>query len=79
MNVGETKRTIYLNFGEDYRTDFTALIRRSDAAGWGDGLKDLAGVSVRIRGVMEAWNGGLIRIEHPGQIERLPPAGRPSR
>ncbi|MBJ3777749.1 thermonuclease family protein [Acuticoccus mangrovi] len=69
-SVGETKRTIYLNFGGDYRTDFTALVRRNDARGWGDGLTALKGARVRIRGVLEAWNGGLIRIEHPAQIER---------
>ena len=31
----------------------------------------LEGARVRIRGVLEAWNGGLIKVEHPAQIERL--------
>ncbi|WP_108662261.1 thermonuclease family protein [Acuticoccus kandeliae] len=74
-SVGETKRTLYLNFGENFRTDFTAIIRRADASGWGSELAALAGESVRIRGVLEAWNGGLIRVEHPAQIERRDSSG----
>ncbi len=71
-SVGETRETIYLNFGADYRTDFTALIRREDAKGWADTLMALKGRNVRIRGVLEAWNGGLIRVQHLRQIELLP-------
>lgn len=70
-SVGETKRTIYLNFGANYRTDFTVLVRRADSEGWSDRLMALEGKRVRVRGVLEAWNGGLIRVEHPAQIERL--------
>ena len=75
-SVGETRRTIYLNFGKEYRTDFTALVRRRDAATWADSLKALEGRTVRLRGVLEAWNGGLIRLEHRRQVElpqREPP------
>lgn len=75
-SVGQTRRTIYLNFGADYRTDFTALVRREDAEGWADTLTALKGRTVRIRGVVQAWNGGLIRVEHLRQIELLP-EGRP--
>lgn len=75
-SIGETKRTIYLNFGADWRTDFTVLIRRSDAKTWGHDLTLLKGERVRLRGVLEAWNGGLIQVEHPAQIERLAAAVR---
>ena len=74
--IGETRETIYLNFGSDYRNDFTALIRREDANGWADTLLAFEGRNVRIRGVLEAWNGGLIRVEHLRQIELLPRAGQ---
>ncbi|WMS43267.1 hypothetical protein RDV64_02360 [Acuticoccus sp. MNP-M23] len=70
-SVGETRSTVYLNFGEDYDSDFTVLVRRSDARGWDSELADLAGTQIRVRGVLEAWNGGLIRLEHPRQVERL--------
>ncbi|MCF3933370.1 thermonuclease family protein [Acuticoccus sp. M5D2P5] len=68
-SVGETKRNLYLNFGENFRTDFTVIVRRQDAERWEGGFTARAGVGVRIRGVLEAWNGGLIRVEHPAQIE----------
>ena len=71
LSVGTTRRTIYLNFGTDHRTDFTALARRGDVRRWEDALTALEGERVRVRGVLEAWNGGLIRIEHPAQVERL--------
>lgn len=72
-SVGTTRRTLYLNFGEDWRSDFTALVRRTKAA-WQDDLASLEGERVRIRGVLDWWNGGLIEVEHPAQIERLGPA-----
>ncbi len=70
ISTGETQRTIYLNFGRDYRTDFTVLVAKSDAKGWDVDLQALEGRRVRVRGVVEAWNGAMIRVEHPGQIER---------
>ncbi len=76
-SVGETRGAVYLNFGESYQTDFTALVRRSDAKSWDSELAALAGVRVRVRGVLEAWNGGLIRLEHPRQVERLNAARAP--
>jgi len=72
QSVGETRRTLYLNFGANYRTDFTGLVRREDARGWADTLTAMEGRKVRIRGVLESWNGGLIRVEHPRQIELMP-------
>lgn len=71
-SIGETKQTIYLNFGTNYRTDFTVLIVRAEAKGWAEEVLALEGQHVRVRGVLEEWNGGLIRVEHPAQIERLP-------
>jgi hypothetical protein len=71
LSVGTTRRTVYLNFGVDYGTDFTALARRRDVRAWEDALVRLEGERVRVRGVLEAWHGGLIRIEHPAQVERL--------
>lgn len=73
-SAATTRRTVYLNFGVDYRTDFTALGRRRDVRRWEDRLIRLEGERVRIRGVLEAWHGGLIRIEHPGQVEPLGPS-----
>lgn len=70
LSVGQTRRTIYLNFGDDRRTDFTVMVAREQE----EALRpaSLEGATVRVRGVLDEWNGGLIRVEHIGQIERLP-------
>lgn len=65
---------VYLNFGEDYRTDFTASARSVLARRWaktGLDLETLAGERLRIRGYVAAINGPSIDLAHPLQIERL--------
>jgi micrococcal nuclease len=71
----------YLNFGEDWHTDFTVEIERKDkgafvAAGLDLGLA-LAGMHMRVRGWIEWLNGPMIHTTHPKQIELLPPASGP--
>ena len=70
----ERKRRVYLDFGEDWSKDLTAIVsgrdrKRFEAAGV-DLLK-LKGRKVRLRGWVERWNGPLIRLTHPEQIEVL--------
>ncbi|WP_226573284.1 OB-fold nucleic acid binding domain-containing protein [Acuticoccus sediminis] len=77
MDVGRSRRTIFLNFGADWRSDFTAMVAQRTAGKWVDAPVTLTGARVRIRGVLEAWNGGLIKVEHPAQIERLDASSRP--
>lgn len=70
--VGVTGSRIYLNFGEDWRRDFTIVIARSDAArfpGRLRGLKSLAGQRVRVRGWVFGLNGPAIRADHAGVLE----------
>ena len=73
--VGESGGRLYLNFGSDWRTDFTVSIDRknvSDFAAAGIDLKSLAGRRLRARGFL-AWRGGpMIEATHPEQIELLP-------
>jgi endonuclease YncB( thermonuclease family) len=73
--VGEGGGRLYLNFGADWRTDFTVSIDRkhvSDFAAAGIDLKSLAGRRVRARGFL-AWRGGpMIEATHSEQIELLP-------
>ena len=65
------KRT-YLNFGADWRSDFTITIapktRRLFEA---EGLDPLSyrGRRVRVRGWLKSYNGPLIEATHPEQIE----------
>ena len=75
--VGEGRKLIYVNFAEDWHTDFTITIARKDLAVFeaaGLDLARLAGTRVRVRGFIEWWNGPMIAASHPEQIEVLDPA-----
>ena len=67
---------LYLNFGEDWQTDFTVVIAartlpRFAAAGVDPAA--LSGRSVRVRGIIEDLNGPMIEIEEPAALEVLDP------
>ena len=64
----------YLNFGADWRDDFTVSIaprdrRRFEAAGIA--VEDYEGRLVRVRGWVKSFNGPMIEATHPEQIEVL--------
>ena len=64
----------YLNFGNDWREDFTVSIaprdrRRFEAAGLA--IEDYEGRIVRVRGWVDSFNGPMIEATHPEQIEIL--------
>ncbi len=64
----------YLNFGDDWREDFTVSIgprdrRRFETAGIAIG--DYEGSLVRVRGWVDSFNGPMIEATHPEQIEVL--------
>lgn len=66
----------FLNFGDDWRTDFTISIapkhwKRFRAAGIS--AEDYNGRKVRVRGWLKSRNGPMIDISHPEQIEVLSP------
>ncbi|MFC2953883.1 hypothetical protein ACFOOP_18235 [Marinicaulis aureus] len=64
----------YLNFGEDFREDFTAGAASRLYTRWLKSGVDLAafdGANIRVRGFVEAINGPSIDLKHPLQIERL--------
>lgn len=62
----------YLNFGEDWRTDFTISIAPRDRRLFeaeGRTVEDYAGRRVRVRGWVRSFNGPMIEATHPEQIE----------
>jgi len=66
----------YLNFEEDYRTDFTISISSRDLKSFtASGIvpQDYAGRRVRVRGWLRWSNGPMIDVSHPEQIEVLKP------
>lgn len=74
----QTRRRFYMNFGEDYRTDFTASIQGRLHRKWREAelLKNaVSGVLVRVRGFLVAINGPSIEVSHYRQIEFLTKPG----
>lgn len=72
LDAARVRGRIYLNFGPDWRTDFTVMIPR---AAWKlfeeAGIDPLAyeGREIRVRGWLREWNGPMIEVDHPEQIE----------
>lgn len=68
----ERKDRVYLNFGADWRTDFTASAASRALALWprgGGDLLALQGRRIRVRGTLYWRNGPAIELTHPEQIE----------
>ena len=73
--VAVRRKYTYLNFGANWRTDFTIAVpararRAFEAAGLA--LTSLEGRKVRVRGWIKSRNGPMIDASHPEQIEILP-------
>ena len=74
LDVAEVKKNIYLNFGADWKSDFTATIPLSARAKFTAGkirAKDLSGKKIRVRGWVKSKNGPMIELTHPEQLEIL--------
>jgi endonuclease YncB( thermonuclease family) len=83
-NVAQIKGRTYINFGDNWRRDFTAFIpskRGQEFRGAGGQaaderineaeLKSLKGRLIRVRGWLKNYNGPSITVTHPEQIEIL--------
>lgn len=74
-NVGERAQWTYLNFGGRWAEDFTVIIpkriwkRMTDRGGDAAAFR---GRPVRVRGILEAWQGASVTVEIPEMIEFLP-------
>jgi micrococcal nuclease len=74
LAVAPTRRRVFLNFGQNWRTDFTIVIARRYLKHFQDRgrrLVALAGKRVRVRGWLKRRNGPMIAVTHPEQIELL--------
>lgn len=82
MDVASVKGRTYLNFGKDWRRDFTAFIPAgtvamfsaesgTDSAGEAFSLAELAGKRIRVRGWLRNYNGPSVTVSHPEQIELI--------
>lgn len=72
VSVSRLKSGVYLNFGADWRSDFTARIGKAALArhpAFSDLLAGIAGKRITVRGWIERRNGPTIDVTDPGQIE----------
>ena len=66
------KRRGYLNFGADWRSDFTVTVAPRDRKLFqeaGLAIADFDGRTIRVRGWIKSFNGPMIEATHPEQIE----------
>lgn len=72
VKVTRSAGRTYLNFGGDYRSDFTVSVSARDRKLFdasGLDLERYAGHIIRVRGWVESLNGPMIEATHPEQIE----------
>lgn len=76
LNAQQVRQTIYLNFGDDWRTDFTVEIPASAFGHFEKaGIAPLSfeGKRVEVRGWIDFKGGPRLLLQGPGQIRELPP------
>lgn len=74
-STSERRGRIFVNFGQDWRQDFTASLNAAAAklsATSGLKAQELVGRRVRIRGWIERRGGPYVEVHDPHQIELLP-------
>lgn len=70
--AAEVKGRVYLNFGADWKTDFTVVVSarvRKTLARQGMDPAGFKGRDVRVRGWLKEYNGPMIELTHPEQLE----------
>lgn len=74
VSAAVVRKRGYLNFGPDWKTDFTVSISPRDMRRFRAAKTDmgsLKGRAVRVRGWIKRYNGPMIEATHPEQIELL--------
>jgi micrococcal nuclease len=75
VRVAPAERYIYLNFGADWRRDFTLRVARTSERSFRDAgieLEQLGGRDVEVRGYVLEAGGPLIELSHPEQLRVRP-------
>jgi endonuclease YncB( thermonuclease family) len=75
LKAAEVRGRVYLNYGADWRRDFTVTLDRDTVQRFkAEGIDPLAYEArrLRVRGWVKSFNGPMIEVTHPEQIEVLP-------
>ena len=70
--TAKVRGRLYINFGQDWRTDFTISVSRRNYKRFsqsGFEHEKLVGGMVEVRGWLSSYNGPLIEATHPEQIQ----------
>jgi len=68
--AAKVRGRVYLNFGADWRRDFTVMVDRPGRAGFKVGdLLDLRRQYIQVRGWLFPTNGPMIALDHPTSLE----------
>lgn len=73
-SIASVKNMLYINFGDNWRDDFTVAIQQKDMRKFMKANlnpKQLNGRNVRVRGWVRRYNGAYMEIDHPQRIEVL--------
>lgn len=73
-SVSRRKNTLYLNFGNNWREDFTISISSTDMRKFTKSNIDpqrWGGTPIRVRGWLESYNGPYMEIDHPERFQVL--------
>ena len=74
QSVASVRNNVYLNFGADWKKDFTIMIpsaiRRAFSKDNID-LRDLQNQSIRVRGWLRSYNGPFLELHHKSHLEIL--------
>ncbi len=79
-SVGKREQRTYLNFGRTWSEDFTVTIPKRSwtiLSAAGVQAAALRGRRVRVRGVLEEWNGPALTLHAPEMLELLDPEPTP--
>lgn len=71
IEVATVRSTTFLNFGDDYKTDFTIVIPgrvKSMMEKAGQNVTDFKNKHILVRGWLKYYNGPSIELTHPEQI-----------
>ena len=72
LKATKVRGRVYLNFGEDFLTDFTVAIAPEALPLFTQAKQDplrLEGKTIRVRGYIREYHGPIIDVSHPEEIE----------